>query len=93
MTLLLKDSAALIDYAVDWGAGYLVDDTIVTSAWSVDPDEPGGLSVTGDTAAATMTGAKVAGGIAGRVYRLVNHVVLGSGCEDERSVVIRVEAR
>lgn len=93
MTLLLKDPAALLDYAVDWGADYLTDDTIVTSAWSVDPAEPGGLAVTAATTEPALTSAKVSGGIAGRVYRLVNHVVLGSGCEDQRSVVIRVEAR
>lgn len=93
MTLLLKDPAALLDYAVDWGADYLTDDTVVTSAWSVDPNEPGGVAVVGQAVEPALTSAKVSGGIAGRVYRLVNHVVLGSGCEDQRSVVIRVEAR
>lgn len=93
MTLLLKDPAALLDYAVDWGADYLSDDAIATSAWTVDPAEPGGIVVADEGFEPALTSAKVAGGIAGRVYRLINHVVLASGCEDQRSVVIRVEAR
>ena len=39
MTLLLKDPAALLDYAVDWGADYLNEDETVTSTWCVEPDD------------------------------------------------------
>ena len=46
MTLLLKDPAAVLDYAVDWGAEYLdTDDELAESEWSVDPDESGGVAV------------------------------------------------
>ena len=93
MTLLLKDPAALLDYAVDWGADYLSDDTVAASVWSVDPDEPGGVTVAGSDAAPTTTSVTVSGGIAGRIYRLVNHVTLLSGREDQRSIVLRVEPR
>ena len=45
MTLLLKDPAAALDYAVDWGVDYLTDDTLAQSSWEVSPAETGGLSV------------------------------------------------
>jgi len=93
MSLLLKDPAALLDYAVDWGADYLNEDQIETSAWSVEPQEDGGVAVVAGDQGLTQTSAVVAGGIAGRVYRLINHVRFVSGREDQRSIMLRVEAR
>jgi hypothetical protein len=93
MTYLLKDPDAVLDYAVDWGAEYLDGDALTASDWSVEPEEPGGVTIAGtslDTAIATV---KASGGIAGKLYRLVNAVVLQSGRIDRRSVVLRVEAR
>lgn len=93
MSLLLKDPDAVLDYLVDWGAEYLDADSLAESAWSVEPDEAGGVSVAShrfDERTATVT---AAGGIAGRVYRLVNHVTLASGRTDCRSVTLRVEKR
>ena len=93
MTLLLKDPDAVLDYMVDWGAEYLDEDVLIDSSWSVSPDESGGVSVTGsgfDGKTATVT---AAGGIAGRIYRLVNQVVLASGRVDNHSITLRVERR
>jgi hypothetical protein len=93
MTLLLKDPDSILDYAIDWGSDYLVDDTIVDSSWVVEPDEPSGLQVQAsafDGATATVT---AAGGIAGHIYQLTNHVQLASGLADSRSVILRVEFR
>ena len=36
---------------------------------------------------------EVAGGIAGRIYRVTNHVTTASGREDSRSIMLRVEKR
>ena len=94
MTLLLKDPNAVVDYAIDWGAEYLgEDDLIAESSWSVIPSEPGGVTVEGSDFTAVLATAKAAGGIAGRLYRLVNQVVLQSGRSDERSIMLRVEKR
>jgi hypothetical protein len=93
MTLLLKDPDAVLDYSVDWGAEYLGDDLLAESQWSVLPDEPGGVTVEGSDFDATTTTVKAAGGVPGRIYRLVNHVVAASGRIDRRSVVLRVEKR
>ncbi len=93
MGMFLKDPAASIDYAIDWGAGYLAGQTVVTSAWSVAPDEAGGVHVGATVASPTRTGATLAGGTAGRVYRIANRVTLSDGRTDERSLVLRVEQR
>ncbi|MBV9529247.1 hypothetical protein [Sphingomonas sp.] len=93
MNYLLKDPDAVLDYSVDWGAEYLGGDLLAESTWSVVPDEAGGVSVQASDFDATTTSVTAAGGIAGRVYRLVNAVVLMSGRADSRSIVLRVEGR
>ena len=89
MTLLLKDPDAVLDYSVDWGAEYLGGDQLATSEWSVEPVETGGVSVEACEFDATTSTVKAGG----RIYRLVNQVVLGSGRIDTRSIVLRVEKR
>lgn len=93
MTLLLKDPAALLDYAVDWGADYLNEDEIVTSTWSIEPTEPGGLTVISGEFGLLGTSVKVGGGVVGRLYRLANHVRFVTEREDTRSILLRVEDR
>jgi hypothetical protein len=93
MTLMLKDPDAVLDYMIDWGAEYLGDDQILESEWSIVPDEAGGLSVNGNAFDGTTATVTVAGGLAGKLYRLVNRVVLGSGRIDDRSLTVRVENR
>jgi hypothetical protein len=93
MTLLLKDPGALLDYSIDWGAEYLGDDQLAESAWSVAPDEAGGVTIAASEFDATTSTVKAGGGVPGRIYRLVNTVALGSGRIDSRAVVLRVEKR
>lgn len=93
MGFYLKDPGASIDYTVDWAAGYLAGDEIVSSSWSVEPDAMDGIVVAGSVQDATRTAATLAGGVAGNVYRVSNRVVLASGRIDERSLSIRIEDR
>lgn len=93
MSLLLKDPEAILDYAVDWAAEYLGEDAILTSSWTVAPVEEGGTVIVTSDIASGAAIVKVGGGIAGHLYRLTNHVLLGSGREDSRSIVLRVEKR
>ena len=94
MTLLLKDPDAVLDYAIDWGAQYLAaGELLASSEWSIVPDEPGGVIVAGSDFDASTATVKAAGGIAGRLYRLVNRVTTAAGRTDDRSIVIRVEYR
>ena len=93
MTIFLKDPQAGIDYAVDWGQGYLQGQTITGSVWNVTPDDAEGVRVTGELGSATRTAATLAGGEPGKVYRVANRVTLSDGRTDERSVTLRVEER
>lgn len=93
MTLLLKDPGAVLDYMVDWGADYLAGDALAASSWSVTPDDVGAAEIVGSTFDFGTASVQVAGGKAGKVYRLTNHVVTAEGREDSRSITLRVEAR
>ena len=93
MAFFLKDPGARIDYAVDWGAGYLHGETIAVSDWSVAPVEPGGVVPGSTLFSPTRTGATLEGGLPGQVYRVTNRVTLSDGRTDERSIALRVEQR
>lgn len=94
MSVFVKDPAARLDYAIDWSA--LAGPTgLAQSGWSVEPqDAPGAALV---VAVAAWSGARAAatleGGVAGRVYRVTNRVVLGDGRSDARTLAVRVDAR
>ena len=93
MTFLLKDPDAVLDYSIDWGAEYLGGDQLATSEWSVTPEEAGGVTVADSSFDVSISTVKAAGGVPGRIYRLVNRVAWGSGRFDSRSIVLRVEKR
>lgn len=93
MTLLLKDPDATLDYSIDWGAQYLSGDALADSSWDVQPVEQGGVAIAGSQFDLTHSTVKASGGVAGRVYRLINTVVLASGLNDSRSITLRVETR
>lgn len=90
MTIFLKDPGSVIEYAVDWDAGYLAGRSISQSTWSV---LPAGLTLTDPRQAGGRTAITVAGGVAGAVYRISNRVTLADGSSDERTLVVRVEER
>lgn len=93
MSLILKDPGGLLDYSVDWGTSYLINDSLVDSSWSVVPIETGGVTIDGSYFEPTSAQVSVSGGQAGKLYRLINHVVTSLGREDSRSILIRVEPR
>jgi hypothetical protein len=93
MTLLLKDPEATLDYSVDWGAEYLGGDALTESSWTVVPAESGGLSIVSSRFDLMLSTVQVAGGVAGRIYRMTNHVATAEGREDSRSIMLRVEKR
>ena len=93
MSLLLKDAAAALDYSVDWGADYLVEESLVDSMWSVTPVETGGVTIDSSRFGPTIATVVVSSGVAGRIYRLSNQVTTSTGRHDVRSVVLRVGER
>ncbi len=90
MAIFLKDSAATIDYAVDWSAGYLAGQTITASAWAVTP---AGVVVEASVIEAGKTVATLSGGKPGLLYQIANRVTFSDGRTDERMLVLRVEDR
>jgi hypothetical protein len=92
MTIFLKDPGGVIDHAVDWDAGYLAGRTISQSSWQVAPDQ-GGLTLGGARLEGGRAAITLAGGDAGKVYRVINRVMLSDGSSDERMLLVRVEER
>lgn len=92
MSFYLKDPNSEVEYGIDW-AVYLGGETIVASSWSVVPQEADGIVVDAQGFSPTRSAATLAGGIAGRVYSISNHVTLASGRSDDRSITLRVEQR
>lgn len=93
MAIFVKDPAALVDYAIDWNAGYLGDQVITSSVWRVSPAEAGGMAVATSAILPGKTIATLSGGTAGRVYHVTNAVTFSDGRSDERALVVRVEDR
>jgi len=93
MSLLLKDPVAILDYGIDWGRQYLDGDLLTESNWGVEPAEDDGVVVLASSFDDRSSRVKLGGGIAGRLYRVRNHVVTAVGREDSRSLVVRVEGR
>jgi hypothetical protein len=93
MTYYLKSPAAQLDYSIDWAAGYLGNESITSSDWTITPVEPGGLVVLADTRTTGRVTATLSGGIAGHVYAVSNRAMFSDGRIDERTISVRVEAR
>lgn len=93
MSFYLKDPLSRVDYAIDWAPGFLGDQTIAQSAWSVTPAEAGGIALDTASFAPTRAVATLTGGVAGHVYSVTNLVTLSDGRIDRRSITLRVEAR
>lgn len=82
---MLKDPAALLDFAVDWSAWLEDGDTIDQSTWDV----PDGLTADSDSFTDSRAVVWLSGGEAGRTYEVVNHIVTAGGREDERTLLIQ----
>ena len=93
MAVSLKDPGSRVDMALDWGAEYLDGQVVVASAWSVVPDEAGGVSVIAHGFDPLRTSVTLDGGREGVSYRVTNRVTLSDGQVDERSLTLRVEQR
>ena len=93
MSFYLKDPQSRVDYGIDWSAGYLDGQTIAESAWSVVPDESGGIAAEEASFDLNRTAVTLSGGIVGHVYSVSNRVTLSDGRSDDRSITLRVEQR
>lgn len=85
----MKDPDAVLDYTIDWSSFLSSGDTITSSTWvssSVD------ISIDSDSFTSTMTTVWLSGGIDGFSYEITNHVVTAYGREDDRVIIIEIEA-
>lgn len=93
MTMIAKDPGTRIAFEFDWAAAYPDGQAVFASEWSVAPDEAEGVTAAAVAHGLTRTTVTLAGGVAGRVYRVTNRVTLSDGQIDERSATVRVEER
>jgi hypothetical protein len=87
MAYLVKDPADAADYGLDW-TRQLNGDTILTSAWAVEPT--GSLTLGAEANTVTSTSVFLAGGTDGEDYALENTIATAGGRTFQRSVIIRV---
>lgn len=91
MQFYVKDPGAVLDYAINWAAGYLQSgETLSSSIWTIAPND---MTQNSATSAAGITGITVSGGAAGQIYQLTNRITTSQGRTDERSITVRVEQR
>lgn len=80
-----KNPRSVLEYSVDWSA-WLVDDVISSSEWEV----PSGLTETSNEATDTVTTVWLSGGVDGKSYVVLNHIVTAGGREEEAIITIYV---
>lgn len=76
-----KRPGAIIDYSLDWLTRYIQSDSIVSHSWSAP-----GLSIVG---ASNLVTVRLSGSTIGAFYA-TDHVVMLSGQEDDRSILVVV---
>ncbi len=91
MSIFVKDPAASVDHAIDWGSAFLAGRSITAAVWSVLP--AGALSLSNARSEAGRTAITLTGGAVGQIYRVTGRVTLSDGSNDERTLVVRVEDR
>ena len=87
--LCSKDPAAILDFTVDWEGWLGAGDTIQTSTWAV----PSPIIAVMSNHQPFQTRVQVSGGVVGRMYQMVNHIVTVGGIQDERTFHLVVEQR
>jgi hypothetical protein len=91
MQVYVKDPGAVLDYAINWGGGYLQSgETLSSSIWTIFPAD---MTQNSASSAAGVASITVSGGTAGQIYQLTNRITTSQGRTDERSITVRVEQR
>jgi hypothetical protein len=91
--MFLKDPDSTLDYSVDWRGASAAELSIQSSEWAVEPLHAAGLGIVSDSRAGMIASARISGGVAGMLYRVMNRVRFTDGSVDERTLAIRVEER
>lgn len=91
MTNYAKRPEAAVDYRIDWGAR-MCGRAVTASAWTIAPEETGGLAVIDDATEGASARVRLGGGVPGHAYRATCRVLLSDGLIDRRSIDLTVEA-
>lgn len=93
MSLFAKAPAARVVHRIDWGGPASDAPPLAASDWTVAPAGPDALRVEAHSFDERATAATLAGGVSGTSYRVANRVTFADGGVDERSLIVRVDAR
>jgi hypothetical protein len=87
-----KDPGDIWDYSLDWSSLLVEGETITESQWSVDD---AALEIgSGDhdpSIASNITTVWLSGGVAGKTYKVTDHITTSRGAEIERTASIKVK--
>ena len=86
---VLKDPAAVLDYAVDWGRWLDEGETIASHTVTV----PTGLTLDSSNEADGKVTAWLSGGTANESYTVSYAITTSAGRQDERSIAVLVRDR
>jgi hypothetical protein len=81
VAIFYKAPTAVADYGVDWSRELRDGDAVLTSSWSVTPDDPDfdDLVASIPVLTTTITGITLSGGTVDKKYKVVNTVVTKDG--------------
>lgn len=83
-----KSPTAELTFSLDWSAWLPEGDTITGSTWQAEA----GISVMSEDVSDTQTAVKLAGGQAGKTYKITNTITTGAGAlVAPRSFFVRVK--
>lgn len=80
---------AILDYGFNWASWLQLSETVVSSAWAIDPV----LTLSGSQNVANVTSTFVNGGDVGKVYTLTNTITTNQGRTDSRTLVLNCQPR
>jgi len=89
-TSFTKDSAAVLDYLIDWSEWLATAETITASTMTVDP---AGLTVQSTSFTATTATVWLTGGALGARHAVTNHITTSAGRQDDRTITVTIRDR
>lgn len=83
---LIKSAVSVVDIGINWSA-WLSGDTIVASEWSTDP----AITISRQQMTNTTTSCYIAGGVAGKTYKVFNKITTDNDLIESRFITISIE--
>lgn len=93
MSLFAKAPDARVVHRIDWSGPDGAASPLAASEWIVTPAAPDPVRVEEHSFDERATAATLAGGVSGTSYRVTNRVVFADDTADERTLIVRVDAR